>query len=105
MLYKTVSLCIYSMGGRGAGLVQMGTGLNSISFSDHGDKTLRFGNTLIFNELPPPYYGLYWPPARPTKVRLLFHKSKQNHNFFFGNEKINIGKCLDIWTEFPMFVM
>ena len=40
MLCKAVSLCIYSMGLRGAGLVQMGTGLNSISFSDHGDRIL-----------------------------------------------------------------
>lgn len=40
MLYKTVPLCIYSMGLGEAGLVQMGTGLNSISFSDHGDRIL-----------------------------------------------------------------
>ena len=104
MLYKTVPLCIYSMGLREAGLVQMGTGLLSISFSDHGDKTLRFLNPLIINDLRP-VVGIYSPPARPTKVRLFLHKSKQNHNFFFGNVKINMVKCLDIWTEFPMFVM
>jgi hypothetical protein len=40
MLYKTVSICIYSGGLRGTGLVQMGTGLNSISFSDHEDEIL-----------------------------------------------------------------